>query len=63
MAKTSEDAGAARTVQWLRKLAIVQLGLADVGQAQIRQIVGGSMNEINGIVKLLRSNKKKTASR
>jgi hypothetical protein len=38
----------------------VQLGLAGVGQANIRKIVGGSMNEINGIVKLLRSKKQRT---
>jgi hypothetical protein len=45
---------AARTVELLRALTIVQLGLAGVGQAQIRKIVGGSMNDINRIVKLLR---------
>lgn len=54
-----EDDAAVRTVELLRTLTIVQLGLAGVGQAQIRKIVGGSMNEINGIVKLLRSKKKK----
>ena len=49
---------AARTVELLRTLTIVQLGLAGVGQAQIRKIVGGSMNDINAIVKLLRSGKR-----
>ena len=43
-----------RMVELLRTLIIVELGLAGVGQAQIRKIVGGSMNDINGIVKLLR---------
>jgi hypothetical protein len=42
----------------LRKLTIVQLGLAGVGQTHIRKIVGGAMGEINGIVKLLRSRKR-----
>ena len=39
-----------RMVELLRTLIIVELGLAGVGQAQIRKIVGGSMNDINGIV-------------
>jgi hypothetical protein len=43
---------------FVRTLTIVQLGLAGVGQAQIRQIVGGGMGEINNIVKLLRSKKR-----
>ena len=47
-----------RMVELLRALIIVELGLAGVGQAQIRKIVGGSMNEINGIVKLLRSRRR-----
>jgi hypothetical protein len=49
---------AIRTVELLRKSLIVQLGLAGVGQAQIRTIVGGSMNDINAIVKLLSSRKR-----
>jgi hypothetical protein len=47
-----------RVVELLRTLIIVQLGLAGVGQAQIRKIVGGSMNDINAIVKLLRSGRR-----
>jgi hypothetical protein len=47
-----------RVVELLRALIIVELGLAGVGQAQIRKIVGGSMNDINGIVKLLRSRRR-----
>jgi hypothetical protein len=47
-----------RVVELLRSLIIVQLGLAGVGQAQIRKIVGGSMNDINAIVKLLRSGRR-----
>jgi hypothetical protein len=39
----------------IRTLIIVQLGLAGVGQAQIRKIVGGAMGDINAIVKLLNS--------
>jgi hypothetical protein len=42
----------------LRTLIIVQLGLAGVGQAQIRKIVGGAMGDINAIVKLLNSGKR-----
>jgi hypothetical protein len=56
MAKNVDTA--ARTVELLWTLTIVQLGLAGVGQAQIRKIVGGSMNDINGIVKLLRSGRR-----
>jgi len=56
MAKNTDTA--VRTVELLRTLTIVQLGLAGVGQAQIRTIVGGSMNDINGIVKLLQSGKR-----
>jgi hypothetical protein len=47
-----------RTVDLLRKMLIVQLGLGGVGQAQIRTIVGGGMNDINAIVKLLNSGKR-----
>jgi hypothetical protein len=46
------------TVALLRKLLIVQLGLAGVGQAQIRAIVGGAMGDVNGIVKLLNAKKR-----
>ncbi len=56
MAKNIDTA--VRTAELLRILTIVQLGLAGVGQAQIRKIVGGSMNDINGIVKLLQSGKR-----
>jgi hypothetical protein len=54
MAQRRVQADAAeRTVEMLRKLTIVQLGLAGVGQAHIRTIVGGSMGDVNRIVKLL----------
>jgi hypothetical protein len=43
-----------RTAASLKKLTIIQLGLAGIGQAEIRKIVGGDIGEINGIVKLLR---------
>lgn len=56
MAK-AQDVGE-KTIDLLRKLLIVQLGLAGVGQVQIRAIVGGSMNDINAIVKLLNSGKR-----
>jgi hypothetical protein len=56
MAKNPDPAE--KTVELLRTLTIVQLGLAGVGQLQIRQIVGGAMGDINGIVKLLKSGKR-----
>jgi hypothetical protein len=43
-----------RTPALMRNLLIVQMGLAGVGQREIRGVVGGSMSEINRIVKLLR---------
>ncbi len=43
-----------RTAKLLRDLIIIQLGLAGVRQKEIRTIVGGDMNEINRIVKMLR---------
>ena len=55
---TKGSDAAAKTVELLRTSLIVQLGLAGVGQARIREIVGGSMNDINAIVKLLNSGKR-----
>ena len=55
---TKGSDAAAKTVELLRTSLIVQLGLAGVGQANIRKIVGGSMNDINAIVKLLNSGKR-----
>lgn len=49
---------AVRTAELLRTLIIVQLGLAGIGQAQIRKIVGGAMVDINAIVKLLKPSKR-----
>lgn len=60
MAKNAD--ASLRTIELLRKSLIVQLGLAGVGQIQIRTIVGGSMNDINAIVKLLRSGKRSKKS-
>lgn len=60
MAKSVDTA--AHTVELLRKSLIVQLGLAGVGQLQIRTIVGGSMNDINAIVKLLHSGQRSKKS-
>jgi hypothetical protein len=51
-----------RTAHLLRKLIIVQLGLAGVGQANIREIVGGAMGDVTDIVKLLKPTKRKAAS-
>lgn len=49
-----------RTTKLLRDLIIIQLGLAGVGQKEIRTIVGGDMNEINRIVKMLRPKSNQT---
>jgi len=48
-----------QTNMLLRNLIIVQLGLAGVGQREIRSILGGSMADINNIVKLIRKSQKK----
>ena len=56
---TRDPDATAEMVELLRTSLIVQLGLAGVGQAQIRKIVGGSMNDINAIVKLLHSGKRR----
>ena len=58
MKRRNQTEPAERTAELLRTLTIVQLGLAGVGQLQIRKIVGGGIAEINGIVKLLRSKKR-----
>jgi hypothetical protein len=56
MAKNMDPAE--KTAELLRTLTIVQLGLAGVGQVQIRKIVRGAMADINTIVKLLNSGKR-----
>ncbi len=55
MAKKTQLSDAATAV---RRLTIVQLGLAGVGQTEIRKIVGVNINEVNAIVKLLRRKKR-----
>ncbi len=42
------------TSELLRKLLIVQLGLAGVPQLNIRAIVGGNIKAINDIMKLVK---------
>ncbi len=55
MAKTkSVSSESDKTTKLLRDLIVIQLGLAGVGQKEIRTIVGGDMNEINRIVKMVR---------
>ncbi len=51
--KSTEDI-LEQTNDLLRKLLIVQLGLAGIPQAKIRTIVGVDMNQINAIVKNLK---------
>ncbi len=46
-----------QTNDLLKKLLIVQLGLAGIPQLKIRSIVGGGMNEINAILKNLKGAK------
>jgi hypothetical protein len=43
-----------RVAELVKDLIIVQLGLAGVGQREIRSVVGGDINRINRIVKHLR---------
>jgi hypothetical protein len=51
--------GEERIAAMLRKMTIIQLGLAGVGQREIRKIVGGQISDINGVVKLIRKRKEK----
>lgn len=54
MAKKKDTVSDLATLHKLiRKLIIVQLGLAGTPQTSIRTIVGGDINEINAVVKLL----------
>lgn len=52
--KLVKKLGHERTADLVRDLIIIQLGLAGVGQKEIREIVGTDINHINRIVKLLR---------
>lgn len=59
MAKRPEQADSGeRIAELLKKLLITQLALAGVGQAQIREVVGCSMGEVNGVAKLIRPTKR-----
>lgn len=59
MAKRLEQADAGEKIaELLKKLLIAQLALAGVGQAQIREVVGCSMGEVNGVAKLIRPTKR-----
>ena len=55
MAKRSVLNKASTTDELLRDLMIVQLGLAKVGQRQIREIVGVDIVRVNRIVSRLRA--------
>jgi hypothetical protein len=41
----------------VRDLMIIQLGLAGIPQKQIREIVGGGIDHVNGIVRHLKKKK------
>lgn len=58
VSKNKNSTATDRTAELLRDLMIIQLGLAGVGQKEIRSIVGGNMNRVNKIVKLLRKTTK-----
>ena len=59
MAKKPDQADPGEKIaELLKKLLITQLALAGVGQAQIREVVGCSMSEVNGVAKLIRSTKR-----
>jgi transposase-like protein len=51
------------TADLIRNLMIVQMGLAGVGQRGIREIVGGSINDVNRIVKHLKKSKRAPSGR
>lgn len=62
MAKRKNVSAADETTRLLKDILIVQLGLAGVGQTEIRSIVGADMGRVNSIVKLVRkkeNNKKR----
>lgn len=42
------------TTELLRKMLIVQLGLAGIGQRQIREVVGCDMNRVTKTLKALK---------
>ena len=46
------------TENLIRNLMIVQMGLAGVGQREIRAVVGGSIDDVNSIVKHLKKSKR-----
>jgi hypothetical protein len=48
---TKKDKQGDSSTELLRDLLIAQLGLAGVGQADIRKIAGCDMNRVNRIVK------------
>ena len=52
--RTKATSASDPTAELIRDLIIVQLGLAGVGQRQIRAIVKADMNRINRIVKNVR---------
>ena len=54
MPKANKHISHSSTDRLLCSPIIVQLGLAGIGQRQIRSIVGGNMKEINSVVKSLR---------
>ncbi|MGA2635757.1 MAG: hypothetical protein ABSF16_16095 [Terracidiphilus sp.] len=59
MAKRPEHADPGEKIaELLKKLLIAQLALAGVGQAQIREVVGCSIGEVNGVAKLIRPTKR-----
>ncbi len=67
MAKKRTNASSSdETIRLLKDLLIVQLGLAGVGQTEIRSIVGADMGRVNRIAKLVRkkeNNPKKPKSK
>lgn len=51
MAKHKQITASEETVELLRTLLIVQLGLAKVPQDKIRKIAGCSINRVNDVLK------------
>ncbi len=57
--KKATTTSSSETTDLLKDLIIIQLGLAHVGQREIRAIVGADIRRVNRIVKLLNKNSSK----
>ena len=63
MAKKKSTKEKSDSAEVLRDILIVQIGMADVPQNVIRNIVGCDMNRVTRIVKHLKTSRKQTKER